>query len=253
MDISDKIIEEKWKMFLKVEKESKKEDIIKSRKMRRGYESFCDMLHYMTTEELKDLAHKKSKELDNPNLNSEEEAKLYGEIIRIAEECRDPNRTVKTNKKSRWFEDYGFIISYGEDGKIIPVGDVVTYKQLELYNGSLERQEYEKLSEEEKKKTLEAVFSNEKGDLKLRIPVGSLMELRDILEKYAVQELEDNEETAPIKSLSLDDLDATIESIDDKGKSTLLGNNYIVYPLEIDKNKEKLKEKDKDTSNELER
>lgn len=253
MDKNDEIIEENWKMFVELAKESKKENIIETRKRRRGYEKFCDMLSCMTNEELKDLGLKKCKELDNPNLTSAERARIYGEIGRITQEYRIPNRIVKTNKKDKWFEDYGFLISYGVDGKIIPLGDIVTYQQLELYNGSSEIEEYENLSDEDKKKTLEAVFSSKKGDLKLRIPVGSLMELRDILEEYATQELSD-EEVVP-SGLSLDDMGATIESIDVNGKSTrtLLGTNYSIYPIEVSKDKDKDKEREKDTSDDLER
>lgn len=111
------------------------------------------------------------------------------------------------------------------------------------------------MSNEDKKKTLEAVFSNKKGDLKLRIPIGSLMELRDILEEYATQELSDDEVISSLSSLSLDDMEATIESIDINGKSTrtLLGTNYSIYPLEISKDKERIKEREKDTSDDLER
>ena len=111
----------------------------------------------MTNEELKELGLKKCKELDNPNLTSAERARIYGEIGRT-QEYRIPNRTVKTNKKDGWFEDYGFLISYGVDGKIIPVGDIVTYQQLELYNGSSDIQEYENLSDEDKKKTFSSPF-----------------------------------------------------------------------------------------------
>lgn len=254
MDISDKKIEENWKMLVKAVKESEKEKIIATRERRKGYEKFCDMLSCMTNEELKELGLKKCKELYNPNLTSAERARIHGEIGRIIQEYRIPNRTVKTNKKDKWFEDYAFLISYGVDGKIIPVGDIVTYQQLELYNGSSDIQEYENLSDEDKKKTLEAVFSNEKGDLKLRIPVGSLMELRDILEEYAVEELVDDEEISSLSSLSLDDMEATIESIDINGKSTrtLLGTNYSIYPLEISKDKERIREREKDTSDDLE-
>lgn len=254
MDISDKKIEENWKMLVKAVKESEKEKIIATRERRKGYEKFCDMLSCMTNEELKELGLKKCKELDNPNLTSAERARIHGEIGRITQEYRIPNRTVKTNKKDKWFEDYAFLISYGVDGKIIPVGDIVTYQQLELYNGSSDIQEYENLSDEDKKKTLEAVFSSEKGDLKLRIPVGSLMELRDILEEYAAEELVDDEEISSLSSLSLDDMEATIESIDINGKSTrtLLGTNYSIYPLEISKDKERIKEREKDTSDDLE-
>ena len=255
MDISDKKIQENWKMFVKAAKESKKENIIETRKRRRGYEKICDMLSCMTNEELKSLCLKKCKELDNPNLTSVERARIYGEIGRITQEYRIPNRTVKTNIKDKWFEDYGFLISYGVDGEIIPAGEIVTYKELELYNGSSDIQEYEKLSDEDKKKTLEAVFSNKKGDLKLRIPIGSLMELRDILEEYATQELSDDEVISSLSSLSLDDMEATIESIGINGKSTriLLGTNYSIYPLEISKDKERIKEREKDTSDDLER
>lgn len=38
------------------------------------------------------------------------------------------HRTVIPRKTDRWFEDYAFLISYGVDGKIIPVGDIVTYQ-----------------------------------------------------------------------------------------------------------------------------
>ena len=139
------------------------------------------------------------------------------------------------------------------DGKILPVGDIVTYKQLELNNGSLDIQQYDDLSDEDKKKTLEAVFANEKGDLKLRIPVGSLMQLRVILEEDAIQELVDDEEISSLSSLSLDDMEATIESIDSNGKSTLLGTNYSIYLLAISKDKERVREREKDTSDDLER
>lgn len=255
MDINDKIIEEKWEMLVKAVKENKKERIIETRQKRKGYEKFCDMLSCMTNEELKELGLKKCKELDNPNLTSVERRRINGEIGRIIQEYRIPNRTVKTNIKNKWFEDYGFLISYGVDGKIIPVGDIVIYQQLELYNGSSDIQEYENLSDEDKKKTLEAVFSNEKGDLKLRIPVGSLMELRDILEKYATEKLSDDEVISSLSSLSLDDMEATIESIDINGNATrtLLGSNYSLYPIEIRKDKEKIREKEKDTSDDLER
>lgn len=254
MNINDKKIEENWKRLIKAAKESKKENIIETRKRRKGFEKFCDSLPYMTNEELKDLVHKKIEEKENPNLTDKEKAILNGEISRIIEEYRIPNRTVKTNKKDKWFENYGFLISYGVDGKIIPVGDIVTYKQLELHNGLPDIQQYDNLSDEDKKKTLEAVFSNEKGDLKLRIPVGSLMELRVILEEYAAQELVDDEETSSLSSLSLDDMEATIESIDINGESTrtLLGTNYSIYPLDISKDKERIREREKDTSDDLE-
>ncbi len=251
MDINDKIIQENYKMFVKAAKESKKENIIKTKERKKGFEKFCNTLSYMTNEELKELAQKKSKELENPNLTYKE--KISREIIRIIDELRIPNRTVKTDRKDKWFEDYGFLISYGVDGKILQVGDIVTYKQLELNNGSLDIQQYDDLSDEDKKKTLEAVFANEKGDLKLRIPVGSLMQLRVILEEDAIQELVDDEEISSLSSLSLDDMEATIESIDSNGKSTLLGTNYSIYLLAISKDKERVREREKDTSDDLER
>ena len=253
MDINDKIIQENYKMFVKAAKESKKENIIKTKERKKGFEKFCNTLSYMTNEELKELAQKKSKELENPNLTYKEKEKISREIIRIIDEIRIPNRTVKTDRKDKWFEDYGFLISYGVDGKILPVGDIVTYKQLELNNGSLDIQQYDDLSDEDKKKTLEAVFANEKGDLKLRIPVGSLMQLRVILEEDAIQELVDDEEISSLSSLSLDDMEATIESIDSNGKSTLLGTNYSIYLLAISKDKERVREREKDTSDDLER
>lgn len=70
------------------------------------------------------------------------------------------HRTVIPRKTDRWFEDYAFLISYGVDGKIIPVGDIVTYQQ--FGKDSLSIQEFIKLSDEDQKEAMEAVFSNEK-------------------------------------------------------------------------------------------
>ena len=247
MDISDKKIEDNWKMFVKTVKESKKEKIAKTIDRRKGYEKFCDMLSCMTNEELKNLGFKKCKELSNPNLTPAKRARICREINRIIQEYKIPYRTIKTNPKYRWFKDYGFAISYGINGELIPVGDIVKYQQLELCNGSSNIQEYENLSDEDKKKTLEAVFSNEKGDLRLRIPIGSLMCLRDILEEYASQELSDDETLTSLTSLSLEEMEATIENIDINGKSTrtILGTNYSIYPLEINKGREREKERQK--------
>lgn len=231
--------EEYSKMLLRAEKENKEENIIRARKRRKGFEKLCDSLFYMTDEELKELIKKKGLELENPDLTDEEEAKIWGELSRIAEEYMIPNRTVKTNKKDKWFENYGFLISYGVGDEIMPIGDIVTYKQLELNNGLTDIPKYKDSSDEEKKKIIKAVFSNKKGDLKLKIPVGSLMDLRVILEEYAAQELQLN--------LSLDDMSATIESIDINGESTrtILGTNYSIYPLDMNKDKEEIKESKK--------
>lgn len=228
--------EEYSKMLLRAEKKNKEENIIRARKRRKGFEKLCDSLFYMTDEELKELIEKKRLELENPNLTDEEEEKIWGELSRIAEEYMIPNRTVKTNKKDKWFENYGFLISYGVGDEIMPIGDIVTYKQLELNNGLTDIPKYKDSSDEEKKKIIKAVFSNKKGDLKLKIPVGSLMDLRVILEEYAAQELQLN--------LSLDDMSATIESIDINGESTrtILGTNYSIYPLDMNKDKEEIKE-----------
>lgn len=54
----------------------------------------------------------------------------------------------------------------------------------------LEIEKYEELLDEDKRKTLEAVFSNKKGDLRLRVSVGSLMELKDVLEKDSDSNIE---------------------------------------------------------------
>lgn len=248
MNISDEKFKDNWKVLEEGEGGSKEERIIATRRKRKGYENFCDMLSCMTGEELKELYLKKRREFDNPDLTSAEQVRIHGEIIRIIKEYRKPNRTVKTNNNDRWYEDCAFGVSYGVDGGIIPVGDIVTFQKLELYNGSLDIQEYLKLSDEDKKKTVEAVFSNEKGNLKLRIPIGSLMELRDILEEYATGELVDDAEIPSLSSLSLDDMGATIESIDINGKptGTLLGTNYSIYPLGNDN--ERIRKRERDTS-----
>ena len=52
MDINDKIIQENYKMFVKAAKESKKENIIKTKERKKGFEKFCNTLSYMTNEEL---------------------------------------------------------------------------------------------------------------------------------------------------------------------------------------------------------
>lgn len=159
------------------------------------------------------------------------------------------HRTVIPRKTDRWFEDYAFLISYGVDGKIIPVGDIVTYQQ--FGKDSLSIQEFIKLSDEAQKEAMEAVFSNEKGDLELRISVGRLMELRDMLKECATEELVDNEEISSLPSLPLDDMGATIESINGNSTRTLLGNNYSIYPFKIRNDYARTREID--TSNDLER
>ena len=60
MDKNDKIIQENWKMLIKAAKKSKKENIIKTKESKKGFEKFCNTLSYMTNEELKELAQKKS-------------------------------------------------------------------------------------------------------------------------------------------------------------------------------------------------
>lgn len=98
---------------------------------------------------------------------------------------------------------------------------------------------------------MEAVFSNEKGDLELRISVGRLMKLRDMLKEYATEKLVDNEEISSLPSLPLDDMEATIESINGNSTRTLLGNNYSIYPFKIRNDYARTREID--TSNDLER
>lgn len=98
---------------------------------------------------------------------------------------------------------------------------------------------------------MEAVFSNEKGDLELRISVGRLMKLRDMLKECATEKLVDNEEISSLPSLPLDDMGATIESINGNSTRTLLGNNYSIYPFKIRNDYARTREID--TSNDLER
>lgn len=135
-----------------------------------------------------------------------------------------------TLRKDKWFEDYGFVVSYGVDGKISPIGDTLGFKEFQLYNGSTDIKTFLNLSREDREKAFEAVFSNRHDDLRLRIPVCGLNKLRNILEKYGAQESIDEEMIPLLSSLSLDDMDATLESIDINGNSTILGTNYRIYP-----------------------
>lgn len=231
---SNDIIEENYKEHI----EMKTKNINDTRKRRKGYETFCDMLSGMTNEELKVLAKKKMEQLKDLNLTLEQKQRIKGELNRIAQEYRIPNRIVNKNKKEKWFEDYGFIISYGAEGTISPIGDIVTYQKLELYNGSLEIEQYNNLSDEDKKQSLQAVFSNKKGDLVLRIPVGSLMELRDIIEEYATHKLSEDVISSGISSEIMGAIIESISIVDGETKKTILGNNYNLYPSEYQKDKE---------------
>ena len=206
----------------------------------------------MDDEQLKEFAMTLPEKLGKKNITKEEESRIYGEINRVVDEIRTRqtgHSNFSKNKKLKWFEDCGFVISYGVKGELIPLGDIVTYQQLQLFNNSSEIEKYEKLSDADKKKTLEAVFSNKKGDLRLRIPVGSLMELKDILEKDSdsntkrvgreVVELlstkNESENTIVATGVSLEELGGTIERIDLTAETIkgILGTNYSVYPFNL--------------------
>lgn len=237
--------------------ELERDRIEKARQRRKGYERFCDMISTMNDNELKEFAMQLPKKLGKENLSPEEKSRIYGEISRVVDEVRmrrTGNTYFSKNTDTRWYQDCGFVISYGEKGDLIPIGDIVRFKQLELINNSSEIEQYEELSEEDKRKTLEAVFSDERGSLKLRIPVGSLMELKDILDEYArinsekhgkeVNRLlaEENgfESTIVALGISLNQIEGTIESIDTKSESDskLLGTNYSVCPFNLERYKE---------------
>lgn len=133
-------------------------------------------------------------------------------VLKVAKESKKEN-IIETIKRRRGYEKFCDMLSCMTNEELKSLGlkkckkldnpNLTSVERARIYgeiakitqeyNGSSDIQEYEKLSDEDKKKTLEAVFSNKKGDLKLRIPVGSLMELRDILEEYATQELSDDE------------------------------------------------------------
>ena len=170
----------------KLIEESRNREITDARERRKGYEAFCNKISRMDDEQLKEFAMTLSEKLGKTNITKEEGSKIYGEINRVVDEIRirqTGHSNFSKNKKLKWLEDCGFVISYGVKGELIPLGDIVTYQQLQLSNNSSEIEKYEELLDEDKRKTLEAVFSNKKGDLRLRVPVGSLMELKDVLEK----------------------------------------------------------------------
>ena len=232
--------------------ESRNREVKDARERRKGYEVFCDKISIMDDEQLKEFAMTLPEKLGKKNITKEEESRIYGEINRVVDEIRTRqtgHSNFSKNKKLKWFEDCGFVISYGVKGELIPLGDIVTYQQLQLFNNSSEIEKYEKLSDADKKKTLEAVFSNKKGDLRLRIPVGSLMELKDILEKDSdsntkrvgrevvklLSTKNESENTIVATGVSLEELGGTIESIDLTAETIkgILGTNYSVYPFNL--------------------
>ena len=79
-----------------------------------------------------------------------------------------------------WFENLAFNLSYGIKGLKKSIGEPVYFKnfQLKIGSESSELAQFIKLSPEDKLKTIEAVFSNAKGDLVLRIPFSSLYKLQ---------------------------------------------------------------------------
>lgn len=236
----------------KLIEESRNREVKDARERRKGYEVFCDKISIMDDEQLKEFAMTLPEKLGKKNITKEEESRIYGEINRVVDEIRTRqtgHSNFSKNKKLKWFEDCGFVISYGVKGELIPLGDIVTYQQLQLFNNSSEIEKYEKLSDADKKKTLEAVFSNKKGDLRLRIPVGSLMELKDILEKDSdsntkrvgrevvklLSTKNESENTIVATGVSLEELGGTIESIDLTAETIkgILGTNYSVYPFNL--------------------
>lgn len=236
--------------------ESRNREIKDARERRKGYEAFCDKISIMDDEQLKEFAMTLPEKLGKKNITKEEESRIYGEINRVVDEIRTRqtgHSNFSKNNKLKWFEDCGFVISYGVKGELIPLGDIVTYQQLQLFNDSSEIEKYEELSDEDKKKTLEAVFSNKKGDLRLRIPVGNLMELKDILEKDSDSNIEKvgcevvkllstknkSENTIVATGVSLEEIGGTIESVNltAETKAEILGTNYSVYPFNLGKYK----------------
>ena len=206
----------------------------------------------MDDEQLEEFAMTLPEKLVKTNITKEEKLKIYGEINRVVDEIRirqTGHSNFSKNKKLKWFEDCGFVISYGVKGELIPLGDIVTYQQLQLSNNSSEIKKYEELLDEDKRKTLEAVFSNKKGDLRLRVPVGSLMELKDVLEKDSDSNIEkvgrevvnllstknESENAIVATGVSLEEIGGTIESIDLTAETVkeILGTNYSVYPFNL--------------------
>lgn len=240
---------------------SRNREIEDARERRKGYEAFCDKISRMDDEQLREFAMTLPKKLGKKNITKEEESRIYGEINRVVDEIRTRqtgHSNFSKNKKLKWFEDCGFVISYGVKGELIPLGDIVTYQQLQLYNNSSEIEEYEELSDDDKRKTLEAVFLNKKGDLRLRVPVGSLMELKDVLEKDSYSNIEkvgremvkllsaknESENTIVATGVSWEEIGGTIESIDLTAETVkeILGTNYSVYPFNLGRYK-KLEER----------
>lgn len=236
----------------KLIEESRNREITDARERRKGYEAFCDKISRMDDEQLKEFAMTLSEKLGKTNITKEEGSKIYGEINRVVDEIRirqTGHSNFSKNKKLKWFEDCGFVISYGVKGELIPLGDIVTYQQLQLSNNSSEIEKYEELLDEDKRKTLEAVFSNKKGDLRLRVPVGSLMELKDVLEKDLDSNIEkvgrevvnllstknESENAIVATGISLEEIGGTIESIDLTAETVkeILGTNYSVYPFNL--------------------
>lgn len=240
--------------------DSRDREIVDSRNRRKGYEAFCDKISIMDDKELRQFAMNLPEKLAKKNITKEEKARIHGEINRVVDEIRTRqtgHSNFSKNKKSKWFENCGFVISYGKKGQLIPLGDIVTYHHLQLYNNSSEIEQYEQLCDEDKKKTLEAVFFNKKGDLKLRVPVGSLMELKDVLEKYSdsniekvgrevVQLVAKNkfENNIVATGMSLEEICGIIENIDltEETVKEILGTNYSVYPFNLE-GYERLKER----------
>lgn len=228
------------------------EEFTDAREIIKDYEAFCDKISRMDDEQLKEFAMTLSEKLGKTNITKEEWSKIYGEINRVVDEIRirqTGHSNFSKNKKLKWFEDCGFVISYGVKGELIPLGDIVTYQQLQLTNDSSEIEKYEELSDEDKRKTLEAVFSNKKGDLRLRVPVDSLMELKDVLEKDLDSNIEkvgrevvkllstknESENAIVATGVSLEEIGGTIESIDLTAETVkeILGTNYSVYPFNL--------------------
>lgn len=228
------------------------EEFTEAREIIKDYEAFCDKISRMDDEQLKEFAMTLSEKLGKTNITKEEWSKIHGEINRVVDEIiigQTGHSNFSKNKKLKWFEDCGFVISYGVKGELIPLGDIVTYQHLQLSNDSSEIEKYEELSDEDKRKTLEAVFSNKKGDLRLRVPVDSLMELKDVLEKDLDSNIEkvgrevvkllstknESENAIVATGVSLEEIGGTIESIDLTAETVkeILGTNYSVYPFNL--------------------
>ena len=145
------------------------------------------------------------------------------------------------NENERWYEGLVLAVSYGEVERVSPLIDYLEFDRLALSADIPDFDDFVKLTLDEQRKSMVVIYSNEDKTVNLQIPVDKLMEYQTQLEKTAYRNnmkgtlgLEDG--------MTLEELGATLESVDKNGNRTYLGINYTVFPTYFDMDREREKE-----------